>query len=95
VRLILEDYLNSIPLNKLWQPDSPIWYRPTKDNPPIGFFRQIVGHTPPGWLDRTGLCLDNYISVDPYSTIRFDKTRYRYSVVEDGKIELMDSNKEE
>lgn len=84
--------INSNSLEELWDNGSPIWYRPTKDNPPEKSLVQVIGHTPPGWLTQTGLQLDNFISVDPYSTIRFDKTRYRYVVIEDNKIELIDSN---
>jgi len=87
------EQINSIPLEKLWNDNSPLWYRPVKDNPPEKSLNQVVGHTPPGWLSQTGLQLDNYISVDPYSTIGFDKTRYRYAIIEEnGSIRLMDSN---
>jgi hypothetical protein len=92
VRKNLENYINSSSLEELWKKDSPVWYRPNKSDPPIGFLPQIVGHTPPGWLAQTGLQLDNFISVDPYSTIGFDETRYRYVIIENNEMKLIDSN---
>ena len=77
-------------LREMWFDDSPLWYRPTKYNLPIDI-EQVVGHTPPEWIERQGT-FPKYHSVDPYTSVNFNETRFRYAVIENGRIEIRDSN---
>ncbi len=89
----ISDYLNAMSLEVLWQDQSPLWYRPSRYYEPKIGLRQIVGHTPPGWLQYNNIRLDNFISVDPYCKERFGPDRYRYVKIENNNIKLFDSNK--
>jgi len=84
--------LNGLPLSDFWQDASPLWYRPGCDYKPMSI-RQIVGHTPPGWIERSGIELNNFVSVDPYSQEGFGPDRYRYALIENGEISIFDSNR--
>ena len=89
----LVQYLNRLDLETLWCDDSPLWYRPTNKNPPLHIL-QIVGHTPPEWIERNGFDSQNLVSVDPYCTKRFGPDRYRYVAIENGNATLYDSNEQ-
>jgi hypothetical protein len=84
--------LNGLPLSDFWQDASPLWYRPGNYYKPMSI-RQIVGHTPPGWIERSGIELNNFVSVDPYSQEGFGPDRYRYALIENGEISIFDSNR--
>lgn len=88
----ISNYLNTLPLKDLWQDQSPLWYRPSSHYKPKTGIRQIVGHTPPGWIKYNNVVLNNFLSVDPYCKKGFDLNRYRYVKIENGIIELFDSN---
>jgi len=84
-------HLNSIPHRDLIELDGPLWYRPNHQNPPIDEWFQIVGHTPPEAM----LVYDKFISLDPWTSEDWemqDLTRYRYALVENDCIKLIDSN---
>jgi hypothetical protein len=49
---------------------------------------QVCGHTPPEAIPTQ----IDYYSVDPYSRKGFGKNRYRYAIIEDGKVLICDSN---
>lgn len=88
------DYLNNLLLSEFWQDASPLWYRPGFRSKPMPI-QQVVGHTPPEWIDcecSTTINQANFISVDPYSSKGFGPDRYRYVVVENNTIHIMDSN---
>jgi hypothetical protein len=85
-------YLNDLNWQKIWTNDSPIWYRPNHSDPPMNFV-QIVGHTPPGWIEKYGI-FENLYSIDPYCEVGFNESRYRYAVIEDEQITIHDSNEE-
>jgi len=86
-------YLNNMDLDALWYDDSPLWYRPNNKNTPISIM-QVVGHTPPEWIKRSGFESDNFVSVDPYCTKGFGSDRYRYVAIENGIAVLYDSNEQ-
>lgn len=94
---IMAKHLNDIDLifnfELLWQNDSPLWYRPNSANPPLGGLRQICGHTPPSWIEKSGFTSDNFFSVDPYVYKKDgqDNNRFRYAVIEDNIISIIDS----
>lgn len=76
--------MNALPLNVLWDDYTPLWYRPNKYDQLVDTFQQVFGHTPAH--DLPFGC-----SVDPWTPNGFDSpNRYRYVVVEDGKIVLHD-----
>jgi hypothetical protein len=87
--------LNNLNTELLWQMDSPLWYRPTRNNPPaIGSTMgiQICGHTPLEWIAEHNGPLPNFYCVDPYCSVDFDKSRYRYAVIEHrGEVTIHDS----
>ena len=84
-------YLNNMDLDTLWHDDSPLWYRPNNKNTPMPIM-QVVGHTPPEWIERSGFKSYNFVSVDPYCTKGFGPDRYRYVAIEYGIATLYDSN---
>lgn len=84
-------HLNKLNLETVWCDDSPLWYRPNNKNTPMPIM-QVVGHTPPEWIERSGFKSDNFVSVDPYCTKGFGPDRYRYVAIEDGIATLYDSN---
>jgi len=86
-------HLNKLNLETVWCDDSPLWYRPTNKNPPLPIM-QIVGHTPPEWIEKSGFDSQNLISVDPYCTKGFGLDRYRYVAIENGIAVLYDSNEQ-
>ena len=86
-------HLNKLNLETVWCDDSPLWYRPTNKNPPLPIM-QIVGHTPPEWIERSGFESDNFVSVDPYCTKNFGQDRYRYVEIENDIATLYDSNEQ-
>jgi len=86
-------YLNNMDLDTLWHDDSPLWYRPNNKNTPMPIM-QVVGHTPPEWIERSGFKSDNFVSVDPYCTKGFGPDRYRYVAVKNGIATLHDSNEQ-
>ena len=83
--------LNKLSLETLWCDDSPLWYRPNNKNTPMPIM-QVVGHTPPEWIERSGFESENLVSVDPYCTKGFGPDRYRYVAIEDDIATLYDSN---
>lgn len=83
--------LNKLSLETLWCDDSPLWYRPNNKNTPMPIM-QVVGHTPPEWIERSGFESENLVSVDPYCTKGFGPDRYRYVAIENDIITLYDSN---
>lgn len=88
----ISNYLNGLNLlSDMWHDQSPIWYRPSKHYLPKVGLRQVVGHTPPGWIEYNGLKFDDFISVDPYCKHGFNSKRYRYVIIEEGNIRLVDS----
>lgn len=84
-------HLNKLNLETLWCDDSPLWYRPNNKNTPLPIM-QVVGHTPPEWIERSGFESENLVSVDPYCTKGFGPNRYRYVAIEDDIATLYDSN---
>lgn len=84
--------LNNMDINILWQKDGPLWYRPNANyNPPVPNIKQVVGHTPPGWIAND---IKNLYVVDPYCVENFDKNRFRYAMIDsNGSVEIVDSNK--
>jgi predicted phosphodiesterase len=83
---------NNISLKKeLWQGDSPLWYRPVTSNKPEAM-PQVAGHTPPGWIERSGFKLNDFYTVDPYCRENFGPDRYRYAIIQDNKVQVIDSN---
>jgi hypothetical protein len=80
-----------------WDECSPLWFRPrwdshlyARDAEPAPGIVQIAGHTPPQWLDT----FDGFHVVDPYID-GMDETRYRYAIIEDGKVTVYDSKEAE
>jgi len=90
----ISDYLNDIPLRDHWSDQSILWYRPSEYYAPKVGLRQIAGHTPPGWIDKYGPKLINFVSIDPYCEVGFGPDRYRYAVIENQKVKILDSNME-
>jgi hypothetical protein len=88
----ISDYLNSMSLKEMWGDQTPLWFRPTKWYAPKAGLKQVVGHTPPSWLAYVGTEYPNYHTVDPYCKVGFGPDRYRYAVIEDGVITVIDSN---
>ena len=86
-------YLNNMDLDTLWHDDSPLWYRPNNKNTPMPIM-QVVGHTPPEWIEKSGFDSQNLVSVDPYCTKGFGSDRYRYVEIENGNATLYDSNEQ-
>ncbi len=91
-------YLNGLDLfnwetEVIWMHDSPLWYRPNSINPPLAGLQQICGHTPPSWIEKSGFISDNFFSVDPYVYKKDgqDNNRFRYAVIEDNIISIIDS----
>ena len=85
-----DDLNHEVSQDELWTHNSPLWYRPTPRNMPLDI-QQIVGHTPPEWIQKNCGALPNFISVDPYCSKDFDRKRYRYAVIEHGEITVYDS----
>ena len=82
------DVLNALSLREFWNDYSPVWYRPNGYDRLVTSFRQICGHTPP--THDNGLM---GISVDPYVRHNFgSKDRFRYAVIQDNVISIVDSN---
>lgn len=79
--------LNETSLKDLWSNDNILWYRPDDIKPHPGII-QVVGHTPPIWF-RPRL---NFYTVDPFTKVGFDRNRYRYAVIQNGFVEIFDSN---
>jgi len=74
-----------------WANDSPLWFRPGLLAPLPGVV-QVVGHTPPvsiPYKDR-----EFYITVDPFARQieNYPATRYRYAIIENGIVEVVDSH---
>jgi hypothetical protein len=88
----LAHYLNTRKLRDLWEDNSPLWYRPKPDDLPYKSIVQVVGHTPPAWIEKSVGKLENFYVIDPYSKEGFGGDRFRYVIIEDGKIKLVDSN---
>ncbi len=88
----ISSYLNQMNLNTLWSDQSPLWFRPTKWYAPKVGLKQVVGHTPLSWLAYTGMEYPDYHTVDPYCKVGFGPDRYRYAVIENNIITLIDSN---
>jgi hypothetical protein len=94
---LLAAKLNSMDLEDLWTPTGPLWYRPSLSNIPLGV-RQIVGHTPPEWIPNfsdfyTVDPHNEFYSVDPYCKgDSFGQGRYRYALIENNNITIIDSN---
>jgi predicted phosphodiesterase len=82
----LASILNSMSLNAMWHDHSPLWYRPD-DYMPYSKIIQISGHTPPSYCRP----IKNFYMIDPYTKVGFDKSRYRYAVIEDGNVTIEDS----
>jgi hypothetical protein len=91
--LVLADRINKMSLNDLWNRTGPLWYRPTTENLPVSGLRQICGHTPPVWIKQSGINDTNFISADPYCMgSHFESpNRYRYVLIENNSICVMDS----
>jgi hypothetical protein len=70
-----------------WADDSPLWFRPGLLQPLLGIV-QVAGHTPAERLPKD----EGFYSIDPYSRHGFTKDRYRYAIIQDGKVEIFDSN---
>jgi hypothetical protein len=70
-----------------WASDSPLWFRPGLLMPLQGIV-QVAGHTPAEQLPKD----KDYYSVDPYSRHNFNRDRYRYAIIEDGNVQVYDSN---
>jgi len=85
---LIKDELNKTPLIDLWSGDNVLWYRPGEGIKPHPNIIQIVGHTPPVWCRP----IKDFYMIDPYCKIGFDKTRFRYATIENGIIEIFDSN---
>ena len=82
------DVLNAMSLRDFWNDYSPIWYRPNNYDRLVTYFEQICGHTPP--TPENGLMA---IGVDPYTRTGFEsKDRFRYALVENSTISIIDSN---
>lgn len=88
----LATQLNKLHLESMWEKNGPVWYRPSKQYRPLPEIVQVVGHTPPSWLAYTGIDYPNYHTVDPYCKIGFGKDRYRYAIIENNVITVIDSN---
>ena len=73
-----------------WASDSPLWFRPGLMQPLPGI-AQVAGHTPAEMLPKD----ENYYSVDPYTKDKFDGDRFRYAIIQDGEVQVHDSNEEE
>lgn len=84
--------LNKMPLEDIWHDWSPVWWRPG-EIAPYPNITQVIGHTPPGWVQAHYFMSDlsKLYFVDPYTPEGFDKNRYRYAVIEDGKVTIYDS----
>jgi len=82
------EVLNTMSLRDFWNDYSPVWYRSNNYDRLVNHFRQICGHTPP--TSANGL---RDISVDPYTQTSFDsKDRFRYALVRNNVISIIDSN---
>jgi len=81
----IQNCINSTTWEILWDNCGPLWYRPNAYDRLIPFVRQVFGHTP-----------RKEYSVDPWIPEGYNSmNRYRYAVVEDGKIEIRDSKSNE
>jgi len=87
VNLIAET-LNKTKLINLWSGDNILWYRLGEGIKPHPEIIQVVGHTPPAWCRP----IKDFYMVDPYCKVGFDSERYRYAVIENGNVEIFDSN---
>ena len=88
----LDKQLNKLTLIALWDQDSPVWYRPTKNNAPIDGIIQVCGHSSPSLLNLFKRQYPNFYTVDPYAKNNFQPSHYRYAVIEYGEIIVEDSN---
>ena len=80
--------LNETKLIDLWSGDNILWFRPGEGINPHPGIVQVVGHTPPVWCRP----IKDFYMVDPYCKVGFDSNRYRYAVIENGIVEIFDSN---
>ena len=88
----INTFLNTMVFEDLWNDYSPIWYRHNRYDMPVMAIRQIFGHTPPIHFAGSGLMGYDIHSVDPWCQNGFEcPDRFRYAVVEDGEITIMDS----
>jgi len=83
----IADELNKWDLDVLWDNNGPIWFRP-KNKAQVYPIEQVCGHTPPEYLKPINILH----MIDPYTKKGFDGKRYRYAVIEDGKVRVEDSN---
>ena len=84
----IKESLNGTKLIDLWSGDNILWYRPGEGIKPHPGIIQVVGHTPPSWCRP----IKDFYMVDPFCKIGFNSKRYRYAVIEDGTVEIFDSN---
>jgi len=75
-----------------WAEDSPLWYRPGLLMPIFGM-TQVVGHTPPeSWMLND---FPEFHMIDPYAraaqVLGVQDTRYRYAIIENGSVTVVDS----
>lgn len=66
----------------------PLWWRPDAYRSPAQSIKQIVGHTPPELLKS----YRNFHVIDPYNSTKFEKDRFRYAIIQDGEVTVVDSN---
>lgn len=72
-----------------WERDSPLWFRPGLMCPLPGIV-QVVGHTPAHMILPE--FRDIYISVDPFVRRSDPKTHFRYAIIEDEAVTVVDAN---
>jgi len=81
--------LNGMDLIEHWHDDSPLWYRPNHAAP-YDKLLQVCGHTPP-LFKYSSHDLSNLYMVDPYNPLDVSKSRFRYAMIENNKVYIVDS----
>jgi hypothetical protein len=85
---LIAEILNRTKLIDLWSGDNILWYRPGEGIKPHPGIVQVAGHTPPAWCRP----IKDFYMVDPFCKVGFNRKRYRYAVIENGNVEICDSN---
>ena len=75
--------------DEFWERDSPLWFRPGLMCPLPGIV-QVVGHTPASMILPE--FRDIYISVDPFARRTDPKNHFRYAIIEDESVTVVDAN---